>query len=435
VQNLGGVVHDIFISYASDDKAVAEAICRRLEASGAMCWMAPRDLQGGETWAGGIDKAIQSSKAMVLVLSRHTGKSTWILKELTLATNIRIPVIPYRIENIVPEAALSLLIADLHWLDAFGGSGDSKLDALSDRVLSILGRPVTTPNTTTTPGTTRPNAPNPIVATQEHASHFDMFFGKPENPAPKPSISAAKSTSDPDAAQTQPPTVQLDAPFPFDPNLETRNFAPLKRLLVSVFIPLAVIAFLINYVGGTVKSAGEWEESKSSLAAVSSRVKEVGKKAAAIAGTPGEESGMNLDVNTLTPKQIDPLRLTHPVKGTITSGFGMRYHPILKLYRLHAGVDFTSAIGTPILAAADGKVINAGYLSGFGNAVVIDHGDGITTLYAHCSKILVTKGNRVIRGRRLGSVGATGEATGPVLHFEVHDHGKPVDPKKYWETP
>ncbi len=436
MQNLGGLAHDVFISYASDDKTIADAICRQLEASGAKCWIAPRDLQGGETWAGGIDTAIQGSKAMVLVLSRHTGKSTWILKELTLATNIRVPVIPYRIENIVPAAALSLLIADLHWLDAFESAGGSKLDALSHCVLSILGRPVTTPmEPIVTSVQTEPDVAQIPIANQEQVSIFDMFFGKPDNSDSSPSWNSGESPPGPDAAETQSAAAAREAAIPFDPNLESRNFGPIKRLLLSTFLPLLVIALLINYVIGAVKSGGTWEESKSKLAAVSSRSNEAGNKANVETDSAREKTGRNLDANTLKPNEIDPLRLAHPVKGPITAGFGMRYHPILKLNRQHNGVDFAASIGTPILAAADGKVINAGYLSGFGNAVVIDHGDGITTLYAHCSSISVAKGNRVIRGKRLATVGNTGEVTGSVLHFEVHDHGKPVDPKKYWETP
>ncbi|MHB8637799.1 MAG: murein hydrolase activator EnvC family protein [Fimbriimonadaceae bacterium] len=122
-------------------------------------------------------------------------------------------------------------------------------------------------------------------------------------------------------------------------------------------------------------------------------------------------------------------RLGRPVNGPITSGFGMRYHPILHIMRIHAGIDFGAPRGTPIHAAAAGVVINAQYMRGFGNVVIIDHGGGIATVYAHCSRLLVSAGERVAKGEHIADVGSTGLATGPHLHFEVHVHGKAVDPR------
>jgi murein DD-endopeptidase MepM/ murein hydrolase activator NlpD len=121
-------------------------------------------------------------------------------------------------------------------------------------------------------------------------------------------------------------------------------------------------------------------------------------------------------------------RFSKPVAGVMTSGFGMRFHPILKRYRMHAGVDFGARTGTPIHAAADGIVILSTYSQGYGNEVVIDHGGGISTLYGHCSRILVSAGQRVTRGQTVALVGSTGLATGPHLHFEVRVNGRPVNP-------
>ncbi|MCC6687118.1 MAG: peptidoglycan DD-metalloendopeptidase family protein [Fimbriimonadaceae bacterium] len=117
-----------------------------------------------------------------------------------------------------------------------------------------------------------------------------------------------------------------------------------------------------------------------------------------------------------------------PVAGRITSGFGNRFHPILKRSRLHAGVDFGAGTGTRIVAAGSGTVISAGYRGGYGNAVVIDHGGGVSTLYGHCSRIYVSAGQRVTRGQQIAAVGSTGLATGPHLHFEVRVNGRPVNP-------
>ncbi|MGB9678386.1 MAG: murein hydrolase activator EnvC family protein [Thermoanaerobacteraceae bacterium] len=117
-----------------------------------------------------------------------------------------------------------------------------------------------------------------------------------------------------------------------------------------------------------------------------------------------------------------------PSSDVITSPFGMRYHPILHEYKMHTGIDIAANTGASILAAADGKVIFAGYYGGYGNAVIIDHGDGISTLYAHNSAILVNEGDSVKRGQVISKAGSTGWATGPHLHFEVRKNGTPVNP-------
>ena len=120
-----------------------------------------------------------------------------------------------------------------------------------------------------------------------------------------------------------------------------------------------------------------------------------------------------------------------PANGPITSSFGMRYHPILKRKRAHNGLDIGAKNRSPISAAASGKVITAGWINGYGNTVVIDHGDGVSTLYGHCSVIHVREGQTVTMGDKIASVGSTGLATGPHLHFEVRIRGKAVNPKKY----
>jgi murein DD-endopeptidase MepM/ murein hydrolase activator NlpD len=113
-----------------------------------------------------------------------------------------------------------------------------------------------------------------------------------------------------------------------------------------------------------------------------------------------------------------------PVNGPITSSFGRRWG------RLHAGVDIGAGFGTPILAAKAGTVIYAGWLGGYGNLVVIDHGGGISTAYAHQQRIYVT-GGAVEQGQVIGEVGSTGHSFGPHLHFEVRIGGEPVDPLGY----
>lgn len=125
-------------------------------------------------------------------------------------------------------------------------------------------------------------------------------------------------------------------------------------------------------------------------------------------------------------------RLLWPTTSSIiTSYFGYRVHPIWGTTRFHSGIDIGAGYGKPIYAAADGVVIFAGWYYGYGYTVVIDHGSGITTLYAHCSSLNVYKGQYVTRGQVIARVGSTGNSTGPHLHFEVQINGQPVNPLNY----
>ncbi len=123
--------------------------------------------------------------------------------------------------------------------------------------------------------------------------------------------------------------------------------------------------------------------------------------------------------------------LIYPVNGPITSPFGWRIHPILGYRKFHTGVDFGVGYGTPIRAADSGTVIYATWMGGYGNVIIIDHGNGLSTLYAHQSGLAVGTGARVTRGQTVGYVGSTGFSTGPHLHFEVRVNGNPVDPMGY----
>lgn len=113
----------------------------------------------------------------------------------------------------------------------------------------------------------------------------------------------------------------------------------------------------------------------------------------------------------------------------VSSGFGYRIDPVYKDRRLHPGLDFTAPIGTPIYAAADGVVKDAGFnTGGYGNRVVVNHGFGYETLYAHMVRIKARVGTKVKRGEVIGYVGSTGKSTGPHLHYEVHKNGTQLDP-------
>jgi len=121
-----------------------------------------------------------------------------------------------------------------------------------------------------------------------------------------------------------------------------------------------------------------------------------------------------------------------PTQGWLSSAFSsMRTHPILHMARPHEGIDVSAPMGSPIEAPAAGVVTDAGWETGYGNTITINHGFGITTKFAHASKLLVKTGQKVSRGQRIALVGNSGLATGPHLHYEVHVNGRPVNPLKY----
>jgi len=134
-----------------------------------------------------------------------------------------------------------------------------------------------------------------------------------------------------------------------------------------------------------------------------------------------------IDLNSIS-------NFTLPISGAvISSGFGWRVHPVTGERKLHKGVDFAAPTGTPIFAAADGVVTDAGWTDGgYGNIVELRHEDGSVTLYAHTNRVYVSKGQVVNKGQAIAEVGTTGRSTGPHLHFEVQPDGKTaVDPMDY----
>ena len=151
----------------------------------------------------------------------------------------------------------------------------------------------------------------------------------------------------------------------------------------------------------------------------------------AITGAPGPAhptsppSGGDKSITTGAPTLTMPLG---PGQARLTSAFGGRADPLDGHAAAHAGVDLAARTGTQVLAEAPGVVRHAGQRGGYGEAVEVDHGDGVTTIYAHASLVLVKDGDRVARGQPLALVGATGHATGAHLHFEVRKAGRPMNP-------
>jgi murein DD-endopeptidase MepM/ murein hydrolase activator NlpD len=156
------------------------------------------------------------------------------------------------------------------------------------------------------------------------------------------------------------------------------------------------------------------QEDVQAMQAESARLAERIRAAAASSGGGGGSSGSGLSSSGFI----------WPVSGVVTSGFGMRWG------RMHEGIDIAAPSGTGIRAAAAGRIIYTGYMGGYGNITIIDHGNGLSTAYAHQSSIYVGGGS-VSQGTVIGTVGTTGNSTGPHLHFEVRVNGSPVDPMGY----
>lgn len=139
-----------------------------------------------------------------------------------------------------------------------------------------------------------------------------------------------------------------------------------------------------------------------------------------------------LDAQATLLAMADPPS-THPLAGNpkITSGYGMRLHPLKKVKKLHKGVDFKAAMGTPVQATSDGVVVKAEFHKGYGNHIIIEHDDHFKTLYAQLSRMDVKVGQKIKRGNIIGAVGSSGMSTAPHLHYEVIKDGKPQDPEAY----
>lgn len=169
------------------------------------------------------------------------------------------------------------------------------------------------------------------------------------------------------------------------------------------------------------------------------------QKSDLLSGAKADKNALVAMQNQLTAKESETSRILEsykygsapsgkfmwPVIGGISSLFAMRFDPILHAYRMHTGLDIYASYGTPVKAADAGQVIQAGYDSGYGNSILVYHGGGIGTWYAHLQGFNCSVGQSVAKGQVIGFVGSTGMATGPHLHFEVRINGVPQNPMQY----
>ena len=132
------MAHDVFISYSSKDRPIADAICAHLEAAGIRCWIAPRDITPGEDWPTAITRAIAQGRVLVLVFSAHSNASEDVSRELYLAANHKLVIIPFKIENIEPEAGKQYYLARTHWLDALNPPTQEQIQNLVERVRTLV---------------------------------------------------------------------------------------------------------------------------------------------------------------------------------------------------------------------------------------------------------------------------------------------------------
>lgn len=150
-----------------------------------------------------------------------------------------------------------------------------------------------------------------------------------------------------------------------------------------------------------------------------------------------EQTSREIEANIRNHEQKLPDRilgtgiLIWPVRGALSSGFGWRYHPVLGTKKFHNGQDIAVPSGTLVHAADNGVVLVSGWEGGYGNFVAIDHGQGISTCYGHNSRLLVSVGDKIVKGQTIAISGSTGLSTGPHVHFEVRRNGVPVNPLQY----
>ena len=165
------MAHEVFISYSTKDKAVADAVCARLEQDNCRCWYAPRDILPGADWAGSIIEAIEQSKVMVLIFTDFANESRQVLREINNAVRCGVVIVPFRLTKTTPSGSMRYYLSTVHWLDALDGEQEENTRLLSELVRSVLaGRPAAVPAANRAAAMTDPQAPGQSASAAEDAA-------------------------------------------------------------------------------------------------------------------------------------------------------------------------------------------------------------------------------------------------------------------------
>jgi murein DD-endopeptidase MepM/ murein hydrolase activator NlpD len=305
-----------------------------------------------------------------------------------------------------------------------------KLVMVKSGELQMVANPLPKPalalvaNESAKPAPAKPVMPTVVATTLPSASARAALSKAAE--LPKPVVAAPKILPTPAPLQVQPPakpTITIAAAPALIPT-------PVKPTIVTVQpAPDADLQMVAHTVQNGENISVLARQYKTSIEAILN----ANKKAKASLKS-GEQLQIPVSkkmyrVLQVTSKRAEvSTRLSMPVQGKLTDGYGWRNHPVYKRRLFHSGIDIAAPRGTAITAAQSGTVIFAGWLQGYGRLVVIKHPNGYSTRYGHCSSVRVSRGQNVRKGQVIGGVGATGTATGNHLHFEVRRNGKLLNP-------
>lgn len=227
-------MHDVFISYSTQDKPIADAVCAGLEAKGIRCWIAPRDILAGMEWGQAIVEAIGSAKVMVLLLSASANKSSQIPKEVDRAMNKGVPVLPLRIEDVQPAGALEYYLGPAHWLDALTPPVQAHIDRLAETIGALLLRGSSYDRNK--PAVT-PAAPIAAVVSPK----MPAARPPPRVPPRPPAQSSPPGTPPPRPAPLQPVSSVAPPAKPLDDNVKMVIY------IATVLVPLLGIIMFFVY--------------------------------------------------------------------------------------------------------------------------------------------------------------------------------------------
>lgn len=285
----------------------------------------------------------------------------------------------------------------------------------------------------------------PVVSDKGDKLLLDFEQRQPAIPVARPSMeSKASSLPSPKVAAMMRPTRSL---MSVDEELKQAEerlqsvFRAQSKMLTSIEAATlkrrAKLAKVIRGLGFKTRTAKSRHPVETGIGGPFVKLEGVNKTGSIV---PDEEQYeriySNIDTYAALKQQLLLMPVSMPVRGParMTSGFGARRDPFRRVLAMHTGLDFKGEIGRPVYAPAPGKVVRAGWMGGYGRTIEILHDNGISTRYAHLSRIEITVGDRIRRGKLIGRVGNTGRSTGAHLHYETRINGKAVNPKRFLQA-